>query len=205
MFFTKLHPVLNSLNLALDLKTVEEGRVKVIIKFKMNDENSEEINLSPIVLTGTPDELDNGLVDMLINALNQSAVGLSQQIDSLVFNLKKVLDSKTKAALGKKTTSKTVDKVKDKTTTEAPSLDFDKKEEKAAPVKRKRRSKEQIAFDKIAAETAKAQEVKKEEPVVVKEVDTIDDDEDLFDSNPVDKAELAKEDDFSDEEDDDLF
>ena len=205
MFFTKLHPVLNSLNLALDLKTVEEGRVRVIIKFKMNDENSEEINLSPIVLTGTPDELDNGLVDMLINALNQSAVGLSQQIDSLVFNLKKVLDSKTKAALGKKTTSKTVDKVKDKTTTEAPSLDFDKKEEKAAPVKRKRRSKEQIAFDKIAAETAKAQEVKKEEPVVVKEVDTIDDDEDLFDSNPVDKAELAKEDDFSDEEDDDLF
>jgi PRTRC genetic system protein E len=184
MLFTKLFPLLVSTGLVLDIKQTEENKIKLIIKFNVTDENSEKINLNPLVLEGTPEEFDNGLIDELIEQMTVSVPSILSQVNVLTANLKKVLEEKTNTAKGETKTSKAV-KVEDKST---PDL-FAKEEVKP---KRTRRSKEQIAADKKAVVETPVEEVVEEK---TKEIESNDDSLDLGLDEPIKKTapELVKE------------
>ena len=202
MFFTKLYPLLESLNLSFDLKQ-KNDKVRLVIKFNIQNEKSELINLTPLVIEALPEDLDKELVDELIYHLKLSVPSLSSQISVLTSNLKKFLEDTIKAASPKKGNVKT--KIVEP---QSNSLDFNAKvEEKEEEVKkvepekvktvRKRRTKAEIEADKKAGE---------EDKIVDKAELQKENEEEL-----VDKAELEKEDDadnlFSDEieEEDNLF
>lgn len=192
MLFTKLFPLLVSTALVLDIKQTEENKIKLIIKFNVTDENSEKINLNPLVLEGTPEEFDNGLIDELIEQMTVSVPSILSQVNVLTANLKKVLEEKTNSAKGKTKTS-TAAKVEDKST---PDL-FAKEEKVEVEVKpkRTRRSKEQIEADKKAKEVVVETPVKEVVEEKAKEIESNDDSLDLGLDEPIEKTapELVKE------------
>lgn len=200
MFFTKLLPLLVSLDLAFDIKQ-KEDKIRLIVKFKMQDEKSEQINLTPLVIEALPSELDEELIDELINHLNISVPALSSQINLLTSNLKKVLEEKTKTATAKKDVkTKDAEPKKD----EALNL-FETKEQP---------KKETVAKTTIPSEPKKQTkaEVKQEPKEVVSEQPKVESKKqevvDLFaddiDNDIVDKIELDKSEgvDLFDDEDD---
>jgi PRTRC genetic system protein E len=161
MLFTKLFPLLVSSGLVLDIKQTEGDKIKLIIKFKVTDEKSAEINLNPLVLEGTPEEFDNGLIDSLIEEMKVSIPSILSQVNVLTLNLKKVLDEKTNASKAKVT--KTVKKEEEK----KDDL-FAKQEDKTdkKPVK-KRRTKAEMEAAKKTEESV--EEPKTETPAEIKE------------------------------------
>lgn len=209
--FTKLLPLLVSLDVALDIKRKDNDILRVIVKFKMKDEKDEFILLNPLVLQGTAEDLDNELIDSLLEHLNHSVPSVANQIDLLTKNLQKVLDDKTNKASGKKSTTK-----KSETKDVAPAIDFDKpvvEEKIVEKPKRKRRTKAEIDAEKKAEELV--EETVKPETKIVEEAQTETETKgeenlkilekevpDLFEVDAVDKAELEKEDDSTDDEDD---
>ena len=190
MLFTKLFPLLVSTALVLDIKQTEENKIKLIIKFNVTDENSEKINLNPLVLEGTPEEFDNGLIDELIEQMTVSVPSILSQVNVLTANLKKVLEEKTNSAKGKTKTS-TTPKVEDKST---PDL-FAKEEKVEVKPKRTRRSKEQIEADKKAKEVVVETPVEEVVEEKAKEIESNDDSLDLGLDEPIEKTapELVKE------------
>lgn len=101
MLFTKLFPLLNSLDLSIDVKKNNE-LVRLIIKFNMKDEKGDKIFLNPLVVQASAEEIDEKLSDAIANKLLEAVPSISSQVNTLTLNLKKVLEEKTKLALVKK-------------------------------------------------------------------------------------------------------
>jgi PRTRC genetic system protein E len=101
MLFTKLYPLLSSLDLSIDVKKNNE-LVRLIIKFNMKDEKGDKIFLNPLVVQASAEEIDEKLSDAIANKLLEAVPSISSQVNTLTLNLKKVLEEKTKLALVKK-------------------------------------------------------------------------------------------------------
>ena len=99
--FEKLEPLLESLNLEMKL-SFKDGKIRMIIIFKIKDEDKSELNLSPIVLEASGAELDEGLINELVEAISQSVPSISKQVKLLVNNLDKIASEKTNKTLSKK-------------------------------------------------------------------------------------------------------
>jgi PRTRC genetic system protein E len=106
-FFQHLAPFLEGTDITITLKS-KNGIISVSLLPRLTSASkaSKDVSLSPILLTGTPQELDSGFIEAMSNPLTMAS-GLSIQLDEFQKSIQTAKEEKEKelkdAAQSKKT------------------------------------------------------------------------------------------------------
>jgi len=105
-FFERIYPVIESgkLTITMVISKPVHGKIAVSVLPKQTDEKADKIEVKPLVISGTPKELDEGFINELTRA-GRSTHGLMSSIDEyndLVEKQKRAVVKKTDKTVKKK-------------------------------------------------------------------------------------------------------
>lgn len=105
--FTQLHELSKKIKFTFVIETNDDGKMEVIILFNLKDDEKNEYNIMPLVITGKPEEMDYKVIEAIEEFVSKST-DIVSRIGFVIDNLKKIEKTtvdKTKKSSDKKSTS----------------------------------------------------------------------------------------------------